>query len=69
MSRTLTKPMVEGRVIVRFHKWGVIVLCPNGHQLCGTTDMKSFAGSAFEAKVSDPNWRARCNGDVCETVR
>ena len=60
--------MIEGRVLISYYKWGVIVKCPRGHQLTGTTDMKSFAGSALEARCSDPNWKARCDGQTCEFV-
>lgn len=58
---------MEGRVIVRHSKKMVLVLCPRGHVLTGTTDMKSFAGSMLEAMCADPDWRARCDGTVCET--
>lgn len=64
----MRETVVEGRVIVRYLKWGVLVLCPRGHVITGATDMKSFAGSMLEVKCSDPNWIARCDGINCGIV-
>ena len=66
----------QPRVIIRHHKWGILVLCPLGHLVTsytfakGADGFQTFAGSRFQADITDTQygretWLTR-EADACQ---